>query len=313
MKTSYRLRAALMLGLIGAVCTPARAIIVFQDPGRLTTMPTVGSVKPGWQYLGNYGAFTGIPIGPRAWVTAEHVTGRTIGSAGVLNYDNAGTSSASNYASTLAVISGDLAVMTLDSNQPSFTSWAPVWSDPNTLNVGTSVYMYGKGTERGSATTGGWTWGNAASTLSYGTNQVDTFAADLSNNVYIQMDFNQPNGSNNLPNTEGIFSTGDSGGGIFAFNSANARYELVGVNYGVDVVTQTPTGPNYLAALYNANGYYYNGQLISSPNPTPLSSYSTAIPYKYTIIAPFTVPEPGTWVMMILSTAGLFLARKRLV
>jgi hypothetical protein len=85
------------------------------------------------------------------------------------------------------------------------------------------------------------------------------------------------------------------------------------VNYGVDVVTQTPNGPNYLAALYNANGYYYNGQLISSPNSTPLSSYSTAIPYKYNIIAPFTVPEPGTWVMMIIATAGLVLARKRSV
>lgn len=311
MKTFYRLRIALMLGLIGAICQPVRAIIVFQDPGRLTTMPTVGAVKPGWQYIGNYGNFTGIPIGPRAWVTAEHLTAHTIGSAGVLNYDNAGTSAASNYASTLALISGDLAVMTLDSNQPSFTNWAPVWSDPNTLSVGTSVYMYGKGTQRGSTTTGGWTWGSGASTLSYGTNQVDAFAADSSNNVYVQMSFNQPNGTNNLPDTEGIFSTGDSGGGIFAFNSANARYELIGVNYGVDVVQQTASGPNYFAALYDANGYYYNGQLLSSSNPIPLSSYSTAIPYKYSIIAPFTVPEPGTWVMIMIATAGLALVGKR--
>lgn len=124
MTTTYKILIGLYLTLVAGSFQPARAVIVFEDPGRLTTMPLVNGTKPGWQFIGTYGSFTGIPIGPRSWVTAEHVTGHSIGSAGVLNYDNAGNSASANYSSTLAAISGDLAVMTLDSNQPSFTSWA---------------------------------------------------------------------------------------------------------------------------------------------------------------------------------------------
>ena len=314
MTTSCKILIGIYLTLVAGSFQPARAVIVFEDPGRLTTMPLVNGTKPGWQFIGTYGSFTGIPIGPRSWVTAEHITGHSIGSAGVLNYDNAGNSASANYSSTLAAISGDLAVMTLDSNQPSFTSWAPVWSDPNTLSKGTSVYIYGRGTERGAATTGGWLWGNGASSLSYGTNQVDGFAADSQNNVYVAMTFNQPNSTNQLPNTEGILSSGDSGGGVFAFNPADGKYELIAVNYGVDVVSLTSNGPLYYASLYDANGYYDNNQQLSSPSAIPLSSYSTSLPNKYDVLAPYiAVPEPGTWVMALIASAGFLLFGKRAI
>lgn len=297
---------SLVLALISFMLPQsARAIIVFQDPGRLTTMPTVGGVNPGWQYIGSYGAFTGMPIGPRAWVTAEHVTAHTIGSASSLNYDNAGQSSMTNYSSTLAAVSGDLAIMTLDANQPSFTSWAPVWADPLSLVQGTSVYMYGRGTERGAATTGGWQWGNPASALSFGTNNFDGYALDNNNNYYLAMSFTQPTGGNGLPTTEGTFSTGDSGGAIFAYNTAHGRWELAGVNYGVDVYSQTSGGSAYYAALYDARGYYDGTTLVSGPSPVPVYAYSTALATKWSLIAPYTVPEPGTWVMAAIATAGM--------
>lgn len=303
-----------VLGLGFLISSPARAIIVFQDPGRLTSMPTLaGGVNPGWQYVGNYGSFTGIPIGPRSWVTARHLSGSSIGSAGTLNYNNAGQSTATDYASTLAAVNGDLAVMTLNAGQPSFTAWAPVWSDINTLSTGVSVYMYGRGTERGSVTTGGWNWGSGASALSYGTNNIDGFFIDpnYANSLLIALDFNQPNGTNGLPNTEGIFSVGDSGGAQFGYNSVTARWELIGINSYVDTV-QNSSGTTINAALYDARGYYYTngqGQLtqITGPTQVPLSSYATGVTDKINFLQPFIVPEPGTWVMAVITTVGLIM------
>ena len=317
MKVSQKISCLFVLGLSLLMSGQARAIIVFQDPGRLTTRPTLaGGVNPGWQYVGNYGSFTGIPIGPRAWVTATHLTGTSIGAAGTLNYNNAGQSGATNYASTLAGFQGDLAVMTLNAGQPSFTAWAPVWTDPTNLTTGVSVYMYGRGTERGSPITNGWGWGSGASALSYGTNNVDGFFADpnFNNSILIALDFNQANG-NTVPNTEGIFSVGDSGGAEFGYNPATGRWELIGVNSYVDTV-QNASGGTVQGAIYDARGYYYtNGQgqltAIAGPNPVPLSSYATAVSDKISFLQPYMVPEPGTWVMAVVATAGLIMLCRR--
>ncbi|MFM7594072.1 MAG: hypothetical protein ACKO85_19975, partial [Isosphaeraceae bacterium] len=294
----------------------SQAIIVFQDPGRLTTMPVLaGGVKPGWQYLGQYGSFNGIPIGPRAWVTAFHVAAGT----GTLFYDNAGASALTAYNSTYFGSSGDLAVMTLNSDQPSFTAWAPVWSDPNSLQANQPVYMYGRGTARGSVATNntptpgtakGWEWGASDGVQSYGTNNLDALAIDGGSNIYLVMSFTQPTGTNNIPNTEGILSSGDSGSGDFAFNPVTNQWELVGINYAVDVPSLTPGGSPYYAALYDMSGYYDGTSLITSN--APANSYSTSVAHKYSFIAPFIpVPEPGTWVMGIIASLSIIYLVRR--
>jgi hypothetical protein len=293
-----------------------KAIIVFQDPGRLTTMPTLaGGVKPGWQYLGQYGNFTGIPIGPRAWVTATHIAGST----GTLFYDNAGNSSLIAYNSTLAASSGDLTVMTLNNDQPSFTAWAPVWTDPNSLQTNQALYMYGRGTARGSVATNstptagtakGWEWGVSDAVQSYGTNNIEALAQDSNSNIYLVMSFTKPTTGNNIPDTEGIFSTGDSGSGDFSFNPVTNQWELVGLNYAVDVPSQTPGGAYYPAALYDMSGYYDGTNLITST--APANSYSTSVAHKNSFLQPFiAVPEPSTWALAIIATLGMIYIIRR--
>lgn len=309
------LRLITCFGMILVPMLSSKAIIVFQDPGRLTTMPVLtGGVMPGWQYLGQYKSYLGIPIGPRAWVTATHVTDAT----GVLTYNNSGTTGTISYASTRAGTSGDLAVMVLNADQPSFTSWATVWSDPNTLVTNQPVYMYGRGTARGTEVTNnfptantpkGWNWGANDTVLSYGTNNLDGFVLDSSSNVYLAMSFTQPTGGNGLPDTEGIYSNGDSGGGIFSFNATAGKWELVGINSSVSVPSLTPNGPNMQAALYDMSGFYDGASLITTA--TPAYSYATSVADKYSFLAPFIpVPEPSTWVMAVIGTIGAVLATR---
>jgi len=270
------------------------AVIIFEAPGRSESMPVLaGGVNPGWQYVGQLGAFSGTPIGPRAWVSATHLNMTT----GSLLYDNAGTTALNSYASTRVTTSGDLAVYTLDTVVPDFTEWAPVWSDPNQLTANMDVYMYGRGTERGSEITNGWRWGGADTDLSFGTNQLSGLSA-IGADMYLVMEFNEPTPSNGLPSTEGILSPGDSGGSIFGYNSNTARWELIGINYAVETVADQPNSNYINAAIYDARGYYVPNTptLISWDTPVPLSSFSTSLPHKYAFLSPYIpVPEPGTF------------------
>ncbi len=281
--------------------TPSHAIIVYEAPGRLTTMPVLsGGVKPGWQYIGNFNGFGGVPIGPRHWITATHV------SAASMNfwYDNAGQTIAINYQGTRVAVNGDLAVAELNVGQPDFAAWAPVWSGTNNLLLGQPVYMFGFGTLRGSGTTGGWNWGAYDFALSYGTNQLSGLATVVGNTQF-QMTFSQPTIFNGLPGTEGIFSWGDSGSGMFSFNSATSRWELIGINSAVEQVSATSGGPLLGAALYDARGYYSGTTQITGASNVPLSSFAIALPYYESFLSPYmiVVPEPATWGM--LAAAGV--------
>jgi hypothetical protein len=312
MKTcrSLVLRATLLAVGAGVMlaAAPAHAIIVYEDPGRLTSLPVLaGGVKPGWQYIGNYNGFGGVPIGPRAWVTATHVTAASMN----FWYDNAGQTSFINYQGTRVAVNSDLAVAVLNEDQPDFTAWAPVWSGTNNILAGQQVYMYGYGTLRGSAITGGWNWGAYNFAMSYGTNQLSALATVVGNTQF-QMTFTQPTIFNGLPGTEGIFSTGDSGSGLFAYNNANTRWELIGVNSAVEQVSATSGGPVLGAALYDARGYYSGTTVINGPTPVPLSSYAIALPYYESFLAPYIVevPEPATWSLLGIAAALGLLARR---
>lgn len=308
-----RLVAALLLSLVPIAS--ARAIVVYESPGRLTDMPVIsGSVKPGWQYIGSSGAFAGIPIGPRAWVTATHVTGTGSTSFG---YNNAGTTDSITYFGTRAAVSGDLAVMVLDDGQPDFQEWAPVWSRTDNLYLGQGVVMYGFGLLRGdpvvtTSGTQGWYWGNYDFALSWGTNGLEGLASDGGGNLYFQMRFDQPTGQNHLPGTEGIYSLYDSGGGVFSYNPATSRWELLGINSEVDLVQESSNGAVLYASLFDARGFYDGSTLITGTAPVPLSSYATALPFKYDVLAPYIpVPEPGTLVPLVAGVGLLALRRCR--
>ncbi|MGB8853837.1 MAG: trypsin-like serine protease [Pirellulales bacterium] len=306
------LQRAGVLAIVAAAmmaAQPAHAIIVYEDPGRLTTMPVLsGSVKPGWQYIGNYNGFGGVPIGPRAWVTATHVTAASMN----FWYDNAGQTAAINYQGTRVAVNNDLAVAVLNEDQPDFTAWAPVWSGTNNISIGQQFYMYGYGTPRGTPITGGWNWGAYDFVMSYGTNQLSSLATVVGNTQF-KMTFTQPTIFNGVPGTEGIFSWGDSGSGLFAYNNANTRWELIGINSAVEQVSATSNGPVLDAALYDARGYYNGTTLITGAVNVPLSSYAIALPYYESFLSPYIVevPEPATWSLLGVAAALGLLAKRR--
>ncbi|MGB8853836.1 MAG: PEP-CTERM sorting domain-containing protein [Pirellulales bacterium] len=314
--STVRWAAVLALAAVAIIAVlPAHAIIVYEDPGRLTTMPVLaGGVKPGWQYMGDTEGFGGIPIGPRAWVAASH----TVGSGTTrFVYANAGLTSALTYYSTRAALSADLSVMVLDDGQPDFLAWAPVWSSTTNLLLGQELYMYGYGLLRGSAVTNdvpapntqkGWLWGDYDFVLSYGTNNLEGISNDGLGNYSFTMNFDQPTAENRLPGTEGIYSLFDSGGGVFSYNTAHARWELIGINSAVFEVSATPNGSPLGAALYDARGFYAGAAQITGTANFPLPSFATALPYHYDLLAPYIVevPEPATWSLLgIAATLGL--------
>ena len=314
-KVPSRMRRDVLLAIAAVAfvaVSPAYAIIVYEDPGRLTTMPVLaGGVKPGWQYMGNTEGLGGIPIGPRAWVAASH----TVGSGTTrFVYANAGLTASLEYFSTRAAVSGDLSVMVLNDDQPDFLAWAPVWSSTTNLLSGQEVYMYGYGLLRGSAVTNdvpapntqkGWYWGGYDFALSYGTNNIEGFLYDGFGDYAFAMNFDQPTTENGLPDTEGIYSRFDSGGGVFSYNAAHARWELIGLNAAVLEVSATSGGGTFGAALYDARGFYAGTTLITGTANFPLQSYATALPFKYDVLAPFIVevPEPATWSLLGIAAA----------
>jgi len=188
--------------------------------------------------------------------------------------------------------------MVLDAGQPDFLDWAPVWSRTDNLFVGQGVAMYGFGRPRGDPVvltgTQGWSWGDYDFALSWGTNGLDDLVADQQGNVYFALGFDQPTAQNGLPGTEGIYSQFDSGGGVFSFNPATNRWELLGINSDVDTVSATSGGPPLYASLFDARGSYVGTTLITGTAPVPLSSYATALPFKYGVLAPYIpLPQPG--------------------
>jgi hypothetical protein len=299
-----RLVALIAVHLLAA---PAPAIIITGagdggpgGVGRNTLAPTSGPIlDAGWQYMGFFGGVTGVPIDSRYFVTAVHV-GNAGG--GTFSYAN-GTGTTTNYSVSLAGTLNDLAIWRLDAGQPSFTSWAPLYTrtDEIAATAIQPLFTVGRGTARGPATVGGWEWGGGDGRLSWGTNAVTDIvpiASPGGDYLYFQFD------NNGNPN-EGTYSTGDSGGAVFIQDPTDLVWKLAGVNYAVELAHQTPMGPDYSAALYDARGYYDdNGQIIADANPVALGSVATRISSRIAFIESVTgVPEPGTWALTLF--AGL--------
>lgn len=299
-----RRRVTTLLALF-LLAAPARAVIILgpgDDPagGRNLNAPTVGPyLNAGWQYTGFFGGVTGFPIDPRHFVTAVHVGDA---GGGTFSYAN-GTGTTTTYNVSLAGTLDDLAVWQLNTGQPNFSLWAPLYTrnDEVVATAAQPQFVVGRGTSRGPATIGGWQWGPGDGQLSWGTNAVAdvvTLGSPGGDYLYFQFD------NNGNPN-EGTLSTGDSGGGVFIKDPADGVWKLAGVNYGVELVHQTPGGPQYAAALYDARGYYDDsGNLITGPDPVPLGSVATRISSRIAFIDSVTgVPEPGTWALT-LAVAG---------
>ena len=208
-------------------------------------------------YEASFGTYLATPISPHYFVTANHI-GNGNGN-GVLTFNN-GTSTTTTYTATLAGASNDLAIWHVTSG--AFSLYAPLFTTSG--EVGKPIVGIGNGTTRGNpllvnGQLSGWDVGQSFTNRSWQTNTVSAIATNTPGDDYLVLDFNRiadPVTGTVINPDEGIFSGGDSGGGVYVLDPSTGMYELGGINYGVYSVSLTSGGTPQTLALFDARGYY---------------------------------------------------------
>ncbi len=232
---------------------PLRAITFFgtDNPAFHTTAPTGVFTNSGWQWQVS-GGICATAIGPHHLATARHL-GFNPGLEFIyqgLRYRAIRVS----WADT-----GDLAMLEVAGRIGSF---APLYRGTN--EVGKTIVMHGRGTQRGDPVYGpppngtqvrGWLWGGSDFLLRWGTNRVedtyDTTPKDRITGSYLISHFSNRGGSDLA-----TFAVGDSGGGSF-LRDTDGAWKLAGVNYGVEAQFNSSTnGAGFYATLFDRRGFY---------------------------------------------------------
>src|SRR4051812_4181938 len=146
---------------------PAQAVILYRSPTRNTSAPGGTNYNSGWQWEGNWGGgFTGTPIAPHYFITAEHIGGNATGQGLWLNGKTYTTTAMFDDPAT------DLRIYKISGT---FSSYAPIYT--GTLEAGKRAMVFGRGTGRSTAVvknavTKGWKWGTQDKLRSWGENSV---------------------------------------------------------------------------------------------------------------------------------------------
>ncbi len=266
-------------------------------------------------YTGQFGGFLATAVAPQYIITATHV-----GGSSTFIYADGGASP-QTYNITLAGSLNDISIYRITGPQ-ALTHFIPIYTASN--EVGQQMVVIGNGTSRGApvftppanTNLAGWQWGSSPTLRSWGTNIVDSIV-NLTNELgppfqgnFLHFSFSNPSNPDNA-----IVSPGDSGGPLFALDPSDNQWKLAGINSLVDEVSQTPSGPGFAAALFDARGFFDGPNLIGGADPVPLGSYDTRISSRQDFINSIIgVPEPGSLALMgcILPVAFLVIRKYRM-
>ncbi len=298
--------------VIMGVCLPAPgfAVIFYStaDPDHNTIAPGGDLAGSGWQWVGYWGGFQGVPIGPHHFLAARHIGG-TVGDPftfGGVVYTTAACYDDSTTDLRIWEVSG------------SFPTWAPLYRGSD--ETGRLLVVFGRGLGRGAevqvnGVLQGWQWGEGDGELRWGENVV---AAVVNGGSYwgalLYATFDQ----NGLPD-EAHLAIGDSSGPVFINDGTG--WKLAGVAAAVDgPFNTTNSGNGFNAALFDVRGLYIdnNGtwQLVSGPLPVPSGFYATRVSVRTawidSIVPPETMPDstdapllpPGGSLVLALSLLG---------
>jgi len=263
-------------------------------------------------YTGQFGGFLATAISPQYIVTATHV-----GGSSTFVYADGGAVP-QTYNITLAGSLDDLSIYKITGPQ-TLTHFIPIYTASN--EVGQQMVVLGNGTTRGgvvntpgTSNPAGWLWGGGSTLRSWGTNTVDSII-NLSGpppgapflGDFLHFSFSNPSNPDNA-----IVSVGDSGGPLFALDPSDNQWKLAGINGLVEVAKQTPGGPDFLAALFDARGFYDGTTLIEGNDPVPLGSLDTRISSRQDFINSIIgVPEPGSLALMACVLPGAYLVIRK--
>ena len=269
------LRRAVVTVIAVVVLTgPSQAVILYgtADPSANTSAPTGPLANSGWQYEGQFGGFLGTVIASNYFVTAKHIGG-SVGQTFTFN----------NVPYTTTAVfpdpSSDLQVWQISG---AFSVQAPLYASAPGSEVNLSLVVFGRGTQRGNSVfvgndshLGGWLWGPSDQVERWGTNVVGAIVNDATYGPLVRVPFD-----NNAGPNEAHLSGGDSGGAVFVFNPATNRWELAGINLGVDGSFSTSSsGTNpFNAAMFDTTGLFADsGSVPWDAAPNPSAFYSTEI------------------------------------
>jgi len=256
------------------VLLPAQAVILsFTDnPDYNTSAPTGTLAGSGWDLQGIWGSFLGTPIAPRYFLAAKHVGG-TPGDVFTLNGVDF---------HTIAFYDSPNSDLRIWKVAETFPAYAPLYTATN--EVGSSLVVFGRGTQRGAAVivsghTNGWKWGVADQRRRWGENVVSaTVDFNGVSGALLKAEFNRTGG----PINEAHLSTGDSSGAVF-LQESNV-WKLAGINYSVDgyFSTDGTTNTQFDAALLDMGGLWIGSgtnwtYIFNTLQDKPSSFYATRV------------------------------------
>lgn len=213
------------------------------DPTHNTSAPTGALAGSGWQYQGDWGIYSGTPIGPHCFVTARHVGG-AVGQVFQWNGQSF---------RTLQYFDDSASDLRIWQVRETFSAYAPLYTLSN--EVGKQLVVIGRGTQRGAEVlvggkVHGWQGGTIDALRRWGQNVVTAAVANQLGGDLLKAAFD----ANGIAN-EADLSYGDSGGAVFIQDGAT--WKLAGINYAVDGNYSTsPSGPGFAAALFDYGGLY---------------------------------------------------------
>lgn len=303
-----------MAVLLGLSATPVHAILFHStgSPAYNSTAPGGSLTDSGWQYQGHWGGFLGTPIAPKYFITAAHVGG-SIGD----NFVYQGVS----YPTT-AVFDDPQTDLRIWRVCGTFPTFSPLYT--NTDEVGRSLVVFGRGTQRGAPVTttpllqvktNGWQWGPYDGVERWGENEVaqivegDSALGEPGIGELLAATFDATGGPN-----ECHLSVGDSAGGLFIKDGA--LWKLAGINYAVDGPYDTnATGPGFNAAIFDEGGLYkpVGTNWVVTPDlpfAQPGSFYSTRISSRTDwingVLATAAPPDDSPALLAASSVNGLY-------
>ena len=285
-------------GLVLLAGTRAWALVFVATGDRFhnTSAPTGEYADSGWQWQGEWGSYTGTPIGTNWFLSAQHVGG-LIGDELILN--------GQRYRTTAFFDDPESDLRLWRVCQP-FPSFAPLASA--TQELGKVCVIFGRGASRGAEVTvtnagvaqlRGWMWAPGPGKLHWGLNRVSGFESfGGSPGVLLWAAFDAAGGAE-----EAIAAVGDSSGGVFV--SQNGRWELAGITYGVSgPFNYQPDGTAFNASLFDRRGLYQpgaNGWVLVTgvvPQPGAFSASRVSVRRSWIESTMAANPAPATAVQV---------------